>query len=355
MALTWLCIAPTSPLVFASPIDGSACAATIMDLLYGIVLTLYCAVDADCQKCWSGLSRKAWGGWWVYLQLAMPACAMGVFEWWSWDIVNYLAGLTRDPSQTLATNALLGQIISLAYCLSLGVQQGAQTLVGNAVGAGDVLCAKRATRVGFCLGAAAMLVQCAFLIVFRHSWASLFQDEKEVHADPNYLHAVTIPSLPPSLLPQVGERVASLMPLVACFTFLDGIQVVLSGIIIGAGKQGATPVILLVCYWVVGLPLGAVAAFDWPHNGLVGLWWGMTVAVSLHLVSYLAICFPCPRQDTRGCRLPFAIDWEEAVRMAEKRHEEKGEEEEEEGSAPAGERHERVQRLAAAGEPWAPP
>ena len=85
------------------------------------------------------------------MKISVPAMLMGIFEWWSqlgrclrlpqgssqgqarslccaglalhchcfrsWDIVNFLAGLCPHPKSTLATNALLGSIISLPYCL----------------------------------------------------------------------------------------------------------------------------------------------------------------------------------------------------------------------------------------------
>ena len=58
-------------------------------------------------------------------------------------------------------------------------------------------------------------------------------------------------------------------------------QTSLAGAIQGAGKQAVTTPILVVAYWVLGLPLGAVAAFVWPRNGLLGVWWGMTLAVAI--------------------------------------------------------------------------
>ena len=95
----------------------------------------------------------------------------------------------------------------------------------------------------------------------------------------------------------------------------DGIQLVISGVITGAGKQAVTMPVLLVSYWVVGLPLGAVAAFSgvptWglAPDGLLGLWLGMTLAVWLHVSAYLLICFghPC---------VPWAIDWPRAAELA---------------------------------------
>jgi len=119
LALTWLFISADSPFssFFVSPVDGSAWASTLLDSLSAGVLLGCCICDSDCQRCWSGFSYKAWAGWGAYLKISVPAMLMGIFEWWSWDIVNFLAGLCPHPKSTLATNALLGSIISLPYCL----------------------------------------------------------------------------------------------------------------------------------------------------------------------------------------------------------------------------------------------
>ena len=98
----------------------------------------------------------------------------------------------------------------------------------------------------------------------------------------------------------------------ACAAAGDGIQLVLSGVVTGAGKQAATTPVLCVSYWVLGLPLGALAAFAHPRNGLLGLWWGMTGAVWLHVTAYLALAFAHP------C-VPCAIAWPAAARQAAER------------------------------------
>ena len=104
-----------------------------------------------------------------------PAMLMGVFEWVSWDIVSFLAGLCADPKTTLATNALLSQIISLAYCVSSGLSTGVQTLVGNALGAGHTQRAIEVCRVGFGSGVVCMALQCVLLYFTRNQWAALFK------------------------------------------------------------------------------------------------------------------------------------------------------------------------------------
>ena len=108
-----------------------------------------------------------------------------------------------------------------------------------------------------------------------------------------------------------------MLPYVSAFLVGDCMQMILTGVITGAGKQGASGPILVVGYWILGLPFGAACAFTWPWNdehslGLLGLWLGMTLAVSVHVGSYLLICFG-------GRRVPFAIKWGAAINEAQQR------------------------------------
>ena len=290
-SLSWLFIAAESPLSsHFSPIDGSATMSSIVDGAAALVLAAVCFRDADCRSCWPGWSGDCFRGWRAYLALAVPAMVMVIIEWWSWDIVNVLAGLCPDPKTTLAVNALLGNVISLAYCVPCGLQAGTQTLVGNALGGRAPDTARDAAVVGALLGVAAMALQAALLFAFRGAWASLFDSE-----------------------PDVGRRVTALLKFVVFFNAGDGIQLVLSGVITGAGKQRATTPVLFASYWILGLPLGALAAFKYPRNGLLGLWMGMTAAVWLHVAAYVLICF------LRSDRLACTIDWHAAARKAAER------------------------------------
>ena len=299
MSFSWLLMASASPAARwlahqgIDVVGSSAIAASAVDTAGALILVAFAVCDRDCRRCWPGWSVQCWRGWAAYLRLAVPALLMGIFEWWSWDIVNFLSGLCHDatgqhdPQTSLATNALLGNIISLAYCLPIGLQTGTQTLVGNALGSQSPESAKGVARVGLAMGCLVMVAQAAALVALRGVWAHLFTAE-----------------------PAVGQYVTALIPWVVLFNGGDGVQIVLSGVITGAGKQALTTPVLCLAYWVLGLPLGSVAAFYKPRNGLLGLWWGMTIAVWLHVLSYLVICFAHPHVRR------FSIDWEQAAQLA---------------------------------------
>ena len=125
-----------------------------------------------------------------------------------------------------------------------------------------------------------------------------------------------LPSLPCFLAHQgsIGSSLSS-----AAFLYGDCLQMSLTGVIVGAGKQNVTGPILVVAYWLIGLPLGAVAAFrpPWggPRLGLLGLWIGMTVAVSIHCISYHVLVF-C---GGLRCLAGLGVRWDRAVAQAAER------------------------------------
>ena len=63
---------------------------------------------------------------------------MCICEWWSWDLVTFLAGLCdtatgarADPTkQVLAAQGLLTNVICITYCLAFAINRQA-TVVGN--------------------------------------------------------------------------------------------------------------------------------------------------------------------------------------------------------------------------------
>jgi MATE family multidrug resistance protein len=64
----------------------------------------------------------------------------------------------------------------------------------------------------------------------------------------------------------------------AVFQLFDGLQVVATGALRGAGDT-RTPVICgVIAYWVLGLPVGYYLCFVAGH-GVVGLWAGISVGL----------------------------------------------------------------------------
>jgi len=87
--------------------------------------------------------------------------------------------------------------------------------------------------------------------------------------------------------PGVIAAAVPLMLIAAGFQFFDGIQINATGALRGAGNTTTGLWTQLVCYWLVGMPLGALLGFH-EKMGAAGLWWGLLIALTGAAVVLLA-------------------------------------------------------------------
>jgi MATE family multidrug resistance protein len=71
-----------------------------------------------------------------------------------------------------------------------------------------------------------------------------------------------------------------LLAVAAAFQLFDGIQIVATGALRGAGDTRTPMICHLVGYWAIGLPLGYVLCFSVGWRA-VGLWTGLCLALIL--------------------------------------------------------------------------
>src|SRR6201995_162644 len=85
--------------------------------------------------------------------------------------------------------------------------------------------------------------------------------------------------------------IAAAVPLIlvaAGFQFFDCIQITVTGALRGAGNTVAPLFTHLICYWVIGLPLGILLCFRL-HLGAAGLWLGLLIALTGAAIVLLAV------------------------------------------------------------------
>lgn len=84
--------------------------------------------------------------------------------------------------------------------------------------------------------------------------------------------------------PQVIRLSVVLMTVAGVFQIFDGAQVIHGGALRALGDVRWPTVITFIVYWVVALPTAYVLAFH-THLGVVGVWWGLALGLSLAAVT----------------------------------------------------------------------
>nr|GMD19498.1 protein DETOXIFICATION 29-like [Ipomoea batatas] len=81
----------------------------------------------------------------------------------------------------------------------------------------------------------------------------------------------------------VQKLVYDLTPLLGITIILNSIQPTLSGVAIGAGWQSYVAYVNIVCYYLVGIPIGLVLGFVF-NKGVKGIWYGMLTGTAVQTI-----------------------------------------------------------------------
>jgi len=186
-------------------------------------------------------------------RLGLPAAGQIVLEVGAWNLATIAAGWL--PPVELATHQIALNYAAFTYMVPLGLSSAAAVSVGHAIGAGDTAKARRAGWLALALGTAFMCLAAIAFFVAPKALIALYTRDAAVMA--------------------VGP---SLLGLAAIFQVFDGIQTVSTGSLRGLGETRTPMWANLIGYWVIGLPLGISLCFV-AHQGIHGLWIGLTVAL----------------------------------------------------------------------------
>jgi multidrug resistance protein, MATE family len=152
----------------------------------------------------------------------------------------------------LAGHQVALSLASFTFNVPLAAAMATSVLVGNAIGRGDSAGARRAAGAGLACGTLFMATTAALFLVLPGLFATGFTDDAAVVA-----------------------VAVSLVPIAGVFQVFDGVQVVASGILRGAGESRVPAAANLVGYWLVGLPVGWWLTTR-TSLGPRGVWWGLT-------------------------------------------------------------------------------
>jgi len=189
------------------------------------------------------------------LRLGAPAAGQIGLETGVFAVVTVLIG--KLGATPLAGHQIALQTVSMTYMMPLGISSAAAVRVGHAIGRRDHEGMARAGWTALGLGAAVMSCAALTLLIFPYWIARLFTPEADVIA--------------------AG---VTLLRIAAFFQLFDGLQVVATGALRGAGDTRTPMFCHFTGYWVIGLPLGSLLCFHYAM-GAPGLWLGLSVGLVL--------------------------------------------------------------------------
>jgi len=201
---------------------------------------------------------------WALLKLGAPAAGQILLE------IGALAAATALCAK-LGPVALSGHEIALncaalTFMVPLGISSAAAVRVGQQLGRGDPEGARRAGWSAILLGVGFM--SCAGL---------------------TFVSASRIIARAFSPDPAVVRVGASLLLVAAAFQLFDGLQVVTTGALRGAGDTRTPMLANGIAYWFIGIPLGWLLCFrlGWGAQGVwIGLCLGLMIIGSALLVTW---------------------------------------------------------------------
>ncbi|XP_071928564.1 protein DETOXIFICATION 14 isoform X2 [Coffea arabica] len=217
---------------------GAALSIGISYWLNAILLVLYVKYSSSCKKTRVPFSMDALQTMGGFFRFAIPSAVMICLEWWAFEIVVLLSGLSPNPK--LETSVL-------SICTRISNELGA----GNPVAARIALCTVLLESVSEFFLASITLYVCHSILGYA------FSDEKEVI---DYVKRMTY--------------------LLCISIIMDGTQAVLSGVARGSGWQHLGAYVNLGAYYLVGIPVALILGFALHLRGM-GLWSGLVAGATV--------------------------------------------------------------------------
>ncbi|XP_019166429.1 PREDICTED: protein DETOXIFICATION 24-like isoform X2 [Ipomoea nil] len=234
-----------------------------------------------CPNTWKGFTMAAFKDIFPVVKLSISSGLMLCLEIWYNAILVLLAGYMQNAEVAISAFSICLNVNAWELMISLGFLGAACVRVANELGRGDAKATKFSIKVTLATSVLIGLFFWALCLAFGNQIGYLFTNEKEV-----------------------ADAVSDLSVLNAFSILLNSIYPVLSGVAVGAGLQSAVAIINLVCFYVIGIPIGALLGYV-AHLEVKGIWIGMICGV---LTETLALCY-----------MTWRTEWDSEVTKAQNR------------------------------------
>ncbi|KAK6159017.1 hypothetical protein DH2020_006331 [Rehmannia glutinosa] len=189
-----------------------------------------------CSDSWKGFTLAALKDIFPVVKLSISSGLMICLEMWYYAILVLVAGYMKNAEVAIS---------AFSVCVR----------AANELGRGDAKAVKFSIKVLLSTSVVIGLLFWILCLVFGHKLGYLFTDEKEV-----------------------VKSVSDLSFLLAFSVLFNSIYPVFSGVAVGAGMQATVAVVNIVCFYIIGLPVGLVLGYV-AGLQVKGLWIGMLCGV----------------------------------------------------------------------------
>ncbi|CAN4112320.1 unnamed protein product [Withania somnifera] len=225
-----------------------------------VLAQIFYVVSGLFPESWTGFSMLAFKSLWGFVKLSLASAVMLCLELWYFTVVILMVGWLKNPE--LAVDAISTSLALQLWVLmiTLGFNAAISVRVSNELGAGRPKAAKFSVVVAVITSTLVGLVFTVAVIATKNYYPRLFSDK-----------------------PEVIHETSKLAYFLAATIFVMSIQPILHGVAVGAGWQYSVAIINIVCYYLVGLPLGACLGYI-ANAGVKGIWTGMLSGTLLQTI-----------------------------------------------------------------------
>ncbi|GER50397.1 MATE efflux family protein [Striga asiatica] len=238
---------------------GAALAENLSWWLVVLAQIVY-VVGGFFPESWTGFSLSAFRSLFGFVKLSLASAIMLCLELWYYTVVILMVGWLKNPEIAVDAISICMNLELWTLMITLGFNAAISVRVSNELGANCPKAAKFSIVIAVATSTIFGIVFTIAIIATKDYFPLLFSDKK-----------------------QVIKETSKLGYFLAATIFLNSIQPVLHGVAVGAGWQVSVALINIGCYYVFGLPFGALLGYKL-GLGVKGIWLGMLAGCFLQTV-----------------------------------------------------------------------
>ncbi|CAN6459867.1 unnamed protein product [Victoria cruziana] len=195
---------------------------------------------------WTGFSWAAFHSLGSFIKLSLASAVMLCLELWYFTAVLILVGLLKNPELAVDAISICMNLEMWTLMIALGFNAAISVRVSNELGALRPKAAKFSVKVATLTSLSIGVIFMIAVVSTKKLFPRIFTSEDDV------IH-----------------ETSKLANLLSITMILNSVQPVLSGVAVGAGWQSLVAYINIGCYYLFGLPIGALLGFKFKFGVMV--------------------------------------------------------------------------------------